>query len=87
MANLTQKQKHSLESVLYYLKKAQAYIDQQDVVIARLKGQCSTTLDFEIPGKGSATSVAKDIGSDIVNLSTGIYYLQGFVELNTKDKE
>lgn len=84
MAKLTAAQERSIDTVLYYLEKAQAYIDEQDTVIARLKTQCTTTLDFEIPGKGAATSVAKDIGSDIACLSTGIHYLKNFVAFNKK---
>ena len=84
MAKLTAAQERSIETVLYYLEKAQAYIDQNETVVARLKPQCTTTLDFEIPGKGAATSIAKDIGSELVCLQTGIDYLKNFVEFNAK---
>lgn len=84
MAKLTAAQERSIETALYYLEKAQAYIDQDQTVVARLKTQCTTTLDFEIPGKGAATSIAKDIGSDLACLSTGIEYLKNFLEFNVK---
>ena len=48
MAKLTAAQERSIETVLYYLEKAQAYIDQEQTVVARLKTQCTTTLDYEI---------------------------------------
>jgi hypothetical protein len=85
MAKLTAAQERSIETVLYYLEKAQAFIDEDGTVIARKSQHATTTRHFEIPGEGAATSIAKDIGSELVCLQTGIDYLKNFVQFNSKN--
>ena len=85
MPKLTKAQKRSIETALYYLEKAQAFINEEATIIARTKYMKTTTLDFDVPGKGVASSIAKDIGSNLDCLSTGIYYLNNFVKMNSKE--
>ncbi len=84
MAKLTAAQERSIETVLYYLEKAQAFIDEDETVIARKSQHASTTRHFIVPGEGPASAIAKDIGSELVCLQTGIDYLKNFVEFNAK---
>jgi len=84
MAKLTAAQTRQIETVLYHLNRARDYVNNDQTIVARRKSQCTTTLDFEVPGKGPAFEIAKDIGSDLVGLEMAIGYLQNFVTMNSK---
>lgn len=85
MPKLTAAQERQIETVLYHLHRAREYINSPHTVIARTKTMCTTTLDFEVPGVGAASPIAKDIGSDLVGLQMGIEYLENFVKMNSKN--
>lgn len=85
MPKLTAAQQRSIETVLYHLERAQKYIQDDATIIARKKDQCTTTLDFEVPGHGPASSICKDIGSDLAGLQMGIDYLKNFSKMNDKN--
>lgn len=84
MAKLTAAQERSIEAVLYHLARADKFIQDDATIIARRKSMLTTTLDFEVPGKGPASSIAKDIGSELCGLQMAIEYLQNFVKMNSK---
>lgn len=84
MPKLTAAQERSIETVLYHLERANKFIQDDATIVARKKNQCTTTLDFEVPGKGAASSICKDIGSDMAGLQMGIDYLKNFVKMNSK---
>lgn len=84
MAKLTAAQSRSIETVLYHLHRSRDFINSPHTIIARTKTMCTTTLDFEIPGVGPATCIAKDIGSDLAGLQMAIEYLENFVKMNSK---
>jgi len=84
MPKLTAAQTRQIETVLYHLNRARAYVNDDQTIIARRKSQCTTTLDFEVPSIGPATCIAKDIGSDLAGLDMAIGYLNNFLTFNTK---
>jgi hypothetical protein len=84
MAKLTAAQERSIETVLYHLQRAQAYINKESTVLAVKKSHATTTLDFLLPDGTPATEIAKDIGSDIAGLSMGIEYLKNYLMFNSK---
>lgn len=84
MAKLTAAQTRSIGTVLYHLNRAQNFINDEQTIVARRKSMCATTLDFEIPGVGPATAIAKDIGSDLAGLQMAREYLQNFLTMNSK---
>ena len=84
MAELTAAQVRSIETVLYHLQRAKAYIEEDSTVLATKKSQATTTLDFMLPGGSAACEVAKDMGSDIAGLEMGISYLNNFLSFHAK---
>lgn len=85
MAKLTAAQDRAIETVLYYLERAQAFIDHQETIVARRKYAKTTTLDFSNDNGEVCQSIAKDIGSDLVALSLAIHALKNFREFHSKD--
>lgn len=79
MSQLTKKQNNTLREILTKLSGAQQFIDSPDTIIARRKRMVTTTLDFTLPDGGAATAICKDIGSDLVYLSSAILLLQQFL--------
>ena len=71
MAKLTAAQERSIETTLYHLKRALAFIADKDTTVCR-------------PFGGEQTPIAKDIGSNITGLQMGIDYLNNFLDMNKK---
>ena len=79
MAKLTRKQTSTLLGILHNITGAQRFIDSPDAIVARRKRRVTTTLDFTLPDGGAATAICKDIGSELVHLSTAIEQLKKFI--------
>ena len=79
MSKLTKKQTTALIAILGNLADAQRFIDSPDTIVARRKRVATTTLDFTLPEGGAATAICKDIGSELVHLSTAIEQLKKFI--------
>ena len=80
MARLTRKQTDRLTRVLYHLNRANGYINQSDVAVARKCSMATTTLHYVRPDGSALVSVDKQIGSDLTGLAEGIRELQNFLE-------
>lgn len=78
MATLTQKQRKSLENVLYHLDRAIRYVQDDSTVICR-KSSGTTTLDYRRPDGQCIVSVAKEYGSDLCGLMDARKYLYRFL--------
>ena len=79
MSKLTKKQTSALLGILHNLTGVQQFIKSPDTIIARRKRMATTTLDFTLPEGGAATAICKDIGSELVHLSTAIEQLKKFI--------
>jgi hypothetical protein len=79
MSKLTKMQTTALIAILGNLADAQRFIDSPDTIVARRKRVATTTLDFTLPEGGAATAICKDIGSELVHLSTAIEQLRKFI--------
>lgn len=78
MANLTRKQRASLESVLYHIKRAEKYLYSPDTAIAR-RSHGTTTLDYVRADGKALYEVDKEIGSDLCGIRDAIQYLERFL--------
>jgi hypothetical protein len=79
MSKLTKKQTSTLYGVLAKLTDVQRFINSPDTIVARRKRMATTTLDFILPDGGAATEMCKDIGSELVHLSTAIEQLRKLI--------
>jgi hypothetical protein len=79
MSKLTKKQTFTLLAILRNMADAQRFINSPDTIVARRKRMATTTLDFTLPDGGAATAICKDIGSELVHLSTAIKLLRKFI--------
>ena len=79
MAKLTKKQISALLAILGNMVDAQRFINTPDTIVARRKRMATTTLDFTLPEGGAAIAIGKDIGSELVHLSTAIEQLKKFI--------
>jgi hypothetical protein len=80
MSKLTQAQTRALESVLSNARRARAYLDKSDIVIARHRKMATTTLDYTNLNTGNVLCpMNKQIGSDIAGLEMAITELQRFL--------
>ena len=79
MSKLTKKQTFTLLAILRNMADAQRFINSPDTIVARRKRMATTTLDFTLPDGGAATPICKDIGSELVHLSTAIEQLRKFI--------
>ena len=79
MSKLTKKQTSRLLDILVNLTDTQRFINSPDTIIARRKRMATTTLDFTLPDGGAAIAICKDIGSELVHLSTAIEQLKQFL--------
>lgn len=85
MAKLTRKQRNQLDAILSGLRRARAYIERDDTVLAIRSSVATTTLHYTRPSDGSVIyPVNKHIGSDIAMLHTGIHDLHRFLEREGK---
>jgi azurin len=83
MAKLTNKQRQALEVTLDHLTRSLAFVMQQNMVLARVRDQATTTLDFVRPSDGAVlTPTNKEIGSDFAMAHTALYELQSFLANN-----
>ena len=80
MAKLTKKQLSALLAILGNMVVTQRFISTPDTIVARRKRMATTTLDFTLPDGGAATAICKDIGSELVHLSTAIEQLKKFLD-------
>jgi hypothetical protein len=78
MSKLTKKQTSTLLGIVVNLTSVQQFINSPDTIVARRKRVATTTLDFTLPDGGAATAICKDIGSELVHLSTAIEQLRKF---------
>jgi len=79
MSKLTKKQTSTLYCVLANLTVVQRFINSPDTIVARRKRMATTTLDFILPDGGAAIEICKDVGSELVHLSTAIEQLKKFI--------
>jgi hypothetical protein len=79
MATLTCKQRTALEAILYHAKRAERYIKQPTVAIARKGGMASTTLHCVNQQGTVLYEIDKEIGSDIVGLYDAVRSLERFL--------
>jgi hypothetical protein len=79
MANLTCKQRQSLETILYHAKRAERYIKQPTIAIARKGGIPSTTLHCVNQQGTVLYEIDKEIGSDITGLYDAVRSLERFL--------
>ena len=79
MSKLTKKQTSTLLGIVVNLTSVQQFINSPDTIVARRKRVATTTLDFTLPDDGAATAICKDIGSELVHLSTAIEQLKKFI--------
>jgi len=49
------------------------------MIVARRKRMVASTLDFILPDGGAATEICKELGSELVHLSTAIEQLRKFI--------
>ena len=79
VADLTRKQRTALEQILYHAKRAESYIRQPDVSIARKGGVATTTLHY-VNHQGTVLyEVNKEIGSNITGLYDVVRLLERFL--------
>lgn len=77
---MTKTQSRALHGVLADLKRGLTYLDQPRVAIARKgQGDATTTLHFTRADGATLYEVAKDIGSELALLRTGIANLERFL--------
>jgi hypothetical protein len=79
MSKLTKKQTSTLLGIVVNLTSVQQFINSPDTIVARRKRVTTTTLDFTLPDGEAATAICKDIGSELVHLSTAIEQLKKFI--------
>jgi hypothetical protein len=79
MAELTRKQRIALETILYHAKRAERYINQPSVAIARKGGIASTTLHCVNQQGTVLYEIDKGIGSDITGLYDAVRSLEHFL--------
>ncbi len=79
MSRLMKKQTFTLVAILRNMADAQRFINSPDTIVARRKRMATTTLNFPLPDGGAATAICKDIGSELVHLSTAIEQLKKFI--------
>ena len=84
MAKLTAAQARAIETVLYHLNRAEAFLADDDVRVCRAKDMATTTLDFMLPDGKAASEINKDYGSDLTGLSMARQYLVNFYDMNIK---
>ena len=87
MANLTRKQRQSLETILYHAKRAEKYIKQPTVAIARKGGMASTTLHCVNQQGTVLYEIDKEIGSDLVGLYDAVRSLERFLNPPSEESE
>ena len=79
MASLTRKQRETLESILYHARRAETYIKEPTLAIARKGGMATTTLHYTNPQGNVLYEVDKTIGSNITGLYEAIRLLDRFL--------
>jgi hypothetical protein len=79
MSKLTKKQTSTLLDILVNLTGAHRFISSPDTIVARRKRMATTALDFTLPDGGAAAAICKEIGSELVHLSTAIELLKQFL--------
>ena len=79
MGTLTRKQRTALEAILYHAKRAEKYIKQPNVAIARKGGMASTTLHCVNQQGTVLYEIDKEIGSDITGLYETVRSLERFL--------
>jgi hypothetical protein len=85
VAKLMRRQRNQLDAILAGLRRARAYIERNDTVLAIRSSAATTTLHYTRPSDGSVIyPVNKQIGSDIAMLHTGIHGLHQFLECEGK---
>jgi len=87
MANLTRKQRESLETILYHAKRAERYVRQPNISIARKGGMASTTLHCVNQQGTVLYEVDKEIGSDLCGLYDAVRSLDRFLNPPTVEHE
>ena len=87
MANLTRKQRESLETILYHAKRAERYMRQPNIAIARKGGAASTTLHCVNQQGTVLYEIDKGIGSDITGLYDAVRSLEHFLNPPTIEVE
>lgn len=79
MSKLTNKQRQALEHALYHLERAHKFLMAPDTAVARRCRQASTTLHYTRADGAVLYEIAREIGSDLVGLETGIAALRQFL--------
>ena len=73
---LNRRDRKALEMALDYLQRGQSFVMNEQTLVCRTKRVATTTLDFQNEQGQACYSIAKDIGSDLVLLQTGIDMLK-----------
>lgn len=79
MGTLTRKQRTALEAILYHAKRAERYIKQPTVAIARKGGTATTTLHCVNQQGTVLYEIDKEIGSDLTGLYETVLSLERFL--------
>jgi hypothetical protein len=87
MATLTRKQRESLETVLYHAKRAERYLKQPSIAIAKKGGMATTTLHCVNQQGTVLYELDKEIGSDLCGLYDAVRSLDRFLNPPTVEIE
>jgi len=82
MAKLTKAQKQIIAQALYHAERANAYVQDPTIAIARKADNGTTTLHYIRPDGATLFPVDKEIGSDLCGLGDSIRILRRFLDAN-----
>lgn len=69
---LTRRHRRELEQVESDLQRALDYVRRPDIAVAHKRGPATTTLHYTRPDGATLYELAKDIGSNLTGLESGL---------------